>query len=489
MWMRARREDVIKKGKSKAVSDLNGGSIPSTKPADDRLEALIQTVSSMQRSQDEFFRSFETIFMAQNGSPSRPAPQPIAAQSGEYSCSKTSLAVPSVISKTSLTAPSVIDASQLNVGDKIKEQVLFAAWAEPDEEGAGSVVDLRHIVDLITGIRERQQAVEATLNSGSFSFSRSRRRTSVSSLAPSMSRWLNSKSSADGSISPGIRRNSPLGSFLGRAGVGGVHADGASLPPLGSLRGGPSATCYRSANQALAGLWRHLGKSAEKRLLKPTLQPAGGRLQMWKVFTAIVSLVWCVLGPYHAAFSPLPGIGLRLWQGLFDAVLLADVYLVLRTGLVVDGVINTNTKTIAIRYLRSHFVIDFLSMLPLHEILRAGLPPTTIAAGPGLLPHTVGDSTTQFGLRLPWLLKTLCILRASRYLTQFLQITKFNPGLIRFLGLVVFFALSCHWAGSLWCVPVPVRLPSRAAGLAAYGACLWCVPVRTGASPCARASA
>ena len=85
-------------------------------------------------------------------------------------------------------------------------------------------------------------------------------------------------------------------------------------------------------------------------------------------------LYFSIVTPFRLAFDvsldPVHNLDLFVIENLLNALFAVDIGLTFFTGYVYSsGLIEYNIRKIARRYLRSWFIVDFLSMLPLDIVL------------------------------------------------------------------------------------------------------------------------
>lgn len=141
------------------------------------------------------------------------------------------------------------------------------------------------------------------------------------------------------------------------------------------------------------------------------------------------------------------------FNGISDGVFMLDIVLNFKTGVLVHGNPNKfilDPKKIAIRYLRTWFLIDLVSSFPFDYVVSAA---TSSESG-----RLLGASRALRILRMAKLLSLLRLLRISRlvrYVHQYEEILNVTRSVIRFINLISLMMLVAHWNGCMqYLVPV-----------------------------------
>jgi len=219
----------------------------------------------------------------------------------------------------------------------------------------------------------------------------------------------------------------------------------------------------------------------------PVMHPDSRFLSIWNVTLAVL-IVYCGIAiPFEIAFEDdmfydmcsVPAMmnerptlitaGMRygcteylvwFWVNVVvDLWFIADVFLNLRTGYVVEGLF-VDDGVMAIRhYLRGSFLFDFVGSFPLNLILLATVDFSQ--------QHTIDAARSNKilrTLRLAKLTKLFRIIKLGTYLEYAEVVVKFNPGLLRIFKLVLA-SISCA-IGSAACggSSLTSRSTSRSSG-------------------------
>jgi hypothetical protein len=92
----------------------------------------------------------------------------------------------------------------------------------------------------------------------------------------------------------------------------------------------------------------------------------------WDIFVIVLSLWICFALPFEVAFEP-PGLESMLYRGMnyfFDIIFIIDILLNFRTTIsdFITGEEITDSKKIAIKYLKGRFILDVLAAIPFEMI-------------------------------------------------------------------------------------------------------------------------
>ena len=111
---------------------------------------------------------------------------------------------------------------------------------------------------------------------------------------------------------------------------------------------------------------------------------------------------------------------------IFNIVFVLDIVLNFRTAVKLDGVLIEDPRKIRNAYLKSWFLIDFLSTIPIDLIFVIGNN------------EEVGTEAAQINklLRLLRIFKLLRMMKLTRILARIERYAKIDPSLIRLLKLV-----------------------------------------------------
>ena len=92
----------------------------------------------------------------------------------------------------------------------------------------------------------------------------------------------------------------------------------------------------------------------------------------WDIFVIVLSIWICFVVPFDIAFQPLTmkSFGFKVFNHVIDAIYVVDIFLNFRTTIsdFVTGDEITDSKEIAIQYLKGRFFIDLLAAIPFELI-------------------------------------------------------------------------------------------------------------------------
>ncbi|XP_022782902.1 cyclic nucleotide-gated cation channel alpha-3-like [Stylophora pistillata] len=86
--------------------------------------------------------------------------------------------------------------------------------------------------------------------------------------------------------------------------------------------------------------------------------------RFWEAGSAICIFLTCLLVPFQASFDARD-VSLWVFVYIFDVLFLADVLLTFRVGYYNKGALVTDKSSVTRRYLRTKFIPDFLTLIPL----------------------------------------------------------------------------------------------------------------------------
>ncbi|RMX52130.1 hypothetical protein pdam_00015158 [Pocillopora damicornis] len=94
------------------------------------------------------------------------------------------------------------------------------------------------------------------------------------------------------------------------------------------------------------------------------VNPRTTSYRLWEAVSAICIFLTCLLVPYQASFESRDAT-LWVFVYIFDVLFLADVLLKFRVGYFNKGTLVTDKSSVSRRYLRTKFVPDLLTLIPL----------------------------------------------------------------------------------------------------------------------------
>lgn len=172
------------------------------------------------------------------------------------------------------------------------------------------------------------------------------------------------------------------------------------------------------------------------------LDPRSLKMQRWDLVVICALLITCVWAPYEVALIPTALNNSFVINQFVNLVFIMDIVATFFLPYTERGGLVTSHRRIAKRYLRSWFVIDFISCVPF-EVVTIALSDATLPSG-ALKPIKM--------LRLLRLLKLARIAKASRILTRWENhITiPFSQRALLMWSMVLLLML--HWFSCAWAV-------------------------------------
>ena len=183
----------------------------------------------------------------------------------------------------------------------------------------------------------------------------------------------------------------------------------------------------------------------------------------WDAFVGLLVVYYTIIVPVRVAFDRAePTDEETLLDMIFNIVFVLDIVLNFRTAVKLDGVLIEDPRKIRNAYLKSWFLIDFLSTIPIDLIFVIGNN------------EEVGTEAAQINklLRLLRIFKLLRMMKLTRILARIERYAKIDPSLIRLLKLVGILVSTwhmiacCYWyvamlsfsshTESLWVPPVHI---------------------------------
>eukprot|EP01137_Pigoraptor_chileana_P029513 Opistho-2@14839 len=178
--------------------------------------------------------------------------------------------------------------------------------------------------------------------------------------------------------------------------------------------------------QDFVGKWVH-------RLFKFYIRPVSTKWVRWEMLMVCFITITCILDPYKVAFD-FTGVGGWAVLYLLDFFFLVDMFLQFHMAFMQEGFLETDSREMAVNYLRTHFTIDTLSVFPIEFIAFAF---------PG------------------YELRVLAICRLNRLLRVYRLVAYFNrkenelnanTSLVRVVKFIVYVVVLTHWIACLFYV-------------------------------------
>ena len=211
------------------------------------------------------------------------------------------------------------------------------------------------------------------------------------------------------------------------------------LKRAGSFSAGRRAS-KMVAKGALGGAQQATSKL--KSLMTMTFDPDKPFRATWDVLMLLLVSYCVVAMPLQVAFEAQLGETTRTVQlyfdAFFDVLFLLDVLINARTAFTFEGVMVNNRSAILRRYLRTWFLLDIMASVPFAWMEL-------------FAPETVdGPWKLTRALRTLRVVKLMRVLKLPYFTAVFENFSRFNPGVLRVVKLVLVVLVVVHWYGCLW---------------------------------------
>ena len=100
------------------------------------------------------------------------------------------------------------------------------------------------------------------------------------------------------------------------------------------------------------------------------IKPRSTAYRVWETINTISIFVTCILVPFQASFNSQPA-GLWVLVYILDAIFLVDVVFHFFLAFYFKGTLITDLRQIRTRYLKTIFLVDVLTLLPLEVFFFA----------------------------------------------------------------------------------------------------------------------
>jgi len=157
--------------------------------------------------------------------------------------------------------------------------------------------------------------------------------------------------------------------------------------------------------------------------------------RVWHVLISLLVIHTVISLPYHMVFHRVTSKEIVIIWVIIDIIFLVDIVLHFFTGYEHLGVVVTDPKRIARRYLKTHFPVDFIANFPF-EILMF-----------------VIDTKQVSGISIFFFFRLLRLLRLARlaqYYRQWKRSVRVNPMVIQMIKLVTVVIVVTHWVTCAW---------------------------------------
>ena len=164
----------------------------------------------------------------------------------------------------------------------------------------------------------------------------------------------------------------------------------------------------------------------------------------WDILLAVLIVYNALAVPLRLGFDVEGGMGVMIFDMATDALFIFDIFLNFRTTFERDGVLVDKPSAIAVHYLRTWFVIDLVSALPVDLILLAFGMDTE-------------SSSQQYRInKLFKILKTfrlvrvLRLARLARIMARFRAIFNVKYSILTIFKFFIVVAFVAHWIACFW---------------------------------------
>lgn len=184
------------------------------------------------------------------------------------------------------------------------------------------------------------------------------------------------------------------------------------------------------------------------------INPRAWYVQAWDLVTTLAIIFTAIVTPFEIGLNISSELNaLFAVNQLVNAIFIVDmaIQFVLPVPDVRTGELIRSHKRLAVLYLRSWFLLDLVSVLPLD---------TVATASPSLFPSD--NSSTLRGiklLRVMRLIKLVRVLRASRLITRWENRISLSTSVRSILAAWFGFCVCLHWLACLWSLTTQI-LPS-----------------------------
>ena len=155
---------------------------------------------------------------------------------------------------------------------------------------------------------------------------------------------------------------------------------------------------------------------------------------VWEFITAVLIFLSCIEVPFSLAFLKNPPVLLVVIGSCVEVFMVVDILLTFNTCFVQEHIVVKSRLAIAKRYLRSWFLIDLISSLPIDSMAEI------------MGSENSGSLRALEVLRVTRLFRLLRLTRLFRYLSNYMDgnmVSHFRVG-----KLIVTMLFFVHWNGT-----------------------------------------
>ena len=171
----------------------------------------------------------------------------------------------------------------------------------------------------------------------------------------------------------------------------------------------------------------------------PLIYPDSTFRMQWDFMILLLVIYYGLAVPTRIAFDELvcpyediPVTFSSVLEVVAAIIFVVDIFLNFRTAVKIRGVMVTDSKTIALEYLKFWFVIDLIAILPVDKLYSGDQDANSV------------KSVNKI-LRLLRVFKLFRVFRISRILSRVEDFTKFNPSFLRLFKIFFLLIIAWHW--------------------------------------------
>ena len=173
----------------------------------------------------------------------------------------------------------------------------------------------------------------------------------------------------------------------------------------------------------------------------------------WELFISLCLLITCILTPFNLAFDEyVHGFPGYVWFSYsIDIIFALEIILNFNTAVVTSTHLSDNRCVIANEYLKSWFIIDFLSVLPFELFMLAADETESESGVANKFVRMAKISKLYKLVKITKLIRMFKIIKKKKKIikTTF-NIVKDGRGFDRLAFFILILFLVCHFFGCLW---------------------------------------
>ena len=190
----------------------------------------------------------------------------------------------------------------------------------------------------------------------------------------------------------------------------------------------------------------HENEEEQRKLPFPLIHPNSQLLNVWNPIYVLLMIYTATVMPYRVTFQDVSSEAWQIFDYTIDALFWIDLLVNMFSAFYnEEGVLVKTRKEVVLSYLKSWFIVDFLSCLPFEQILSSQFEVSTEASSIRLVKLT----------RLPRMYRLIKITRVVKLFKFFdkssiLDFLQFNTGILRLISLFFTVVLIVHLMGCFW---------------------------------------